>query len=307
MSSGNEKVYGYVTEKILTLLEGGIIPWQKPWKGDNSRFPKNIRSKKPYRGSNTILLWASAMSRGFSSPWWGTWKAWEEKGGVIIEDQKKESDFVTFFNMVPIYTDETKHLPKEQREIAWYRPILRYWRVWNAQQLENFDDIFEPEEPVIDFMPIEKAQGIVDGYFAREKVTLEDGQGRAFYRPLTDTIGMPESNSFISPEEYYDTLFHEMTHSTGHSSRLDRKEGMGNVFGDHAYSFEELVAQMGASMTSAVCEIEVATIENSAAYIQNWAKALGDHKEWIVRAGGRAQRAVDYILGEGVVEEEGDD
>ena len=307
MSESNEKVYGYVTEKILALLREGVAPWKKPWKGGGGMFPKNIRSKKPYRGSNVILLWAASMVRDFHSPWWGTWKAWEEKGGVVRPEEKKNSDFVTFFNMVPIYTEETKHLPKEQREVAWYKPFLRYWRVWNSEQLENERDIIPaPLETVSEFIPVDGAQAYTDAYIEREGIVLDHEQGRAFYRPSNDMIGMPSPNTFDCPEEYYSTLFHEEVHSTGNEKRLNRKEGMTNVFGDHLYSLEELVAEMGAAMMCAVCEIETVTIENSAAYIQSWISKLESNPKWVVQAGGKAQKAVDYMLGVSYNEKEED-
>lgn len=296
------KVYNYVTERIISLLDKGVVPWHKPW-NPGSDFPRNVRTKKPYRGSNVFMLWAVAMDRGFESPWWGTWKAWEEKKGIIKEEEKTESAIATFFKFIPVYSDDTKGLPEKERDVIGHRPLLRYFRVWNAVQLENYQELFPPEEPK-EFDHIEEAEKIMMGYLNNSGPKVHHGGGKAAYYPTKDKIVLPKVEAFNSIEEYWSTANHEAVHSTGHPSRLDRKEGMNNLFGDHLYSFEELVAEMGAAMLCAVAGIENKTIDNSAAYIASWMTKLGDNTEWIVRAGGKAQKAVDCVLGVSFEEEQ---
>jgi antirestriction protein ArdC len=126
----------------------------------------------------------------------------------------------------------------------------------------------------------------------------------AFFRPTTDTVNMPKIETFDSSEEYYSTLFHELTHSTGHETRLNRRgSDVPRHFGDSDYSKEELVAEMGAAFLCGHCQIENKTIDNSAAYIANWLRKFKDDAKMVIMAGGAAQKAVDFILGRKVAEE----
>ena len=144
----------------------------------------------------------------------------------------------------------------------------------------------------------EAAQQIVDGYVDRSGITLKHEEGdRAFYRPSSDMVVVPEISQFKSTAEYYSTLFHELTHSTGHASRLDRLVKAA-FFGTESYSKEELVAEIGAATLVNHVGLEtVSSLRNSAAYIQNWLKVLKDDKRFIVSAAGKAEKAVQLILG----------
>jgi antirestriction protein ArdC len=127
---------------------------------------------------------------------------------------------------------------------------------------------------------------------------IEHKEQRAYYRPSSDVVNIPMPDLFRSDEEYYSTLFHELTHATGHQSRLNREElSKVSLFGSHDYSKEELVAEMGAAFLCGHCGIEPSVIENQAAYIQGWLKKLQDNKKWLVYAAANAQRAADFILG----------
>jgi len=120
---------------------------------------------------------------------------------------------------------------------------------------------------------------------------------KEWYRPSTDTVEMPSKSLFSSIEEYYSTLFHELTHSTGHASRIGR-EGIKqlNTFGSESYSREELIAEMGAAMLCGVTGIDQATIQNSAAYLKTWIERLKSDSKLLVSAASAAQKASDYIL-----------
>jgi antirestriction protein ArdC len=145
---------------------------------------------------------------------------------------------------------------------------------------------------------IEGAQEIIYGYLARENVKLLHQEGdKAFYRPSTDEVVLPIRKQFMSTAEYYSTVFHELTHSTGHASRLNRLT-QAAFFGSEDYSKEELVAEIGAAALVNHVGLETSnSIRNSAAYIQNWLKVLRDDKRFIVSASGRAEKAVNLILG----------
>jgi antirestriction protein ArdC len=172
--------------------------------------------------------------------------------------------------------------------------MLRYYRVFNLDQVSGI------KKPALENMPafesIKEAEAIAAKY--QEEIEVTHGGSRAYYQPSSDSIRMPDRETFDGSAEYYSTLFHEFTHSTGHKSRLNRA-GITEThfFGDEIYSKEELVAEMGAAMLCGVIGIENKTIKNSASYIQSWLAKLKDDKKLVIHAAAAAQKAADFILG----------
>jgi len=179
-------------------------------------------------------------------------------------------------------------------------PLLRYYRVFSVEQCELPDKVkAKYAEPEKQFNPIEQAEQIVAGMPNRPEINHQGN--RAYYRQSTDLIVMPPRNQFHTETGYYDTLFHELAHSTGHQSRLNRKSFNRLVaFGDHEYSKEELVAEMTSAYLCGVTGIVRDTIDNSTAYIQSWLKALNDNRRLVVQAAAQAQKAADFILDKAV-------
>jgi antirestriction protein ArdC len=280
-SAAKMDVYEIITSNIMKLLEEGVVPWRRPW--DSLNFPKSMVSGKEYRGMNVLILAATAQMKGYTSPWWITFKQAKKLGGYIRRGEKGTA--IIHWN-VREYEAEDGTMKKSVR--------LHYWTVFNIEQCEKIEAPTASErEP---FEPIDRASEIVA--CMRNLPVIEHGRNRAFYRPSTDTVGMPNQNSFYSREEYYSTLFHELVHSTGHESRVGRDGIMnGSFFGDHEYSKEELVAEMGAAFLCGHCNIHDATIENSTAYIQSWLRALQNDKKMLVHAASAGQKAADYIMG----------
>ena len=170
---------------------------------------------------------------------------------------------------------------------------MRYYSVFNLEQTEGLDI---PKPQTRDFPPIKKAEQVI--HEMPSAPVIEHNQPQAYYQPSDDVVNMPKSNLFESDEEYYSTLFHELSHSTGHESRLNRDEiSKISPFGSHDYSKEELVAEMGSAFLCGCCGIEPSTIENQAAYIQNWLTKLQRNKKWLIYAAAKAQKAADFILG----------
>lgn len=303
MSKKNvSKVYTIVTEQILRMLDQGVAPWRKPWKGLGGNWnPLNVRTKRPYRGSNIFLLWSAAHELGVDSPYWGTWKAWEEQGGTVKETERKRSALTFVYRPIPIWDEEEKEKPVEERgDPIFFKRFLRYFRTWNADQVEGVEHLYaEEEEGENEFTPIETAENIAGKYLEElGGPGLVHSGHKASYTPSQDLVRMPDPERFDAPPLYYSTLFHELVHSTGHKERLDRKDGMEQItFGSHDYSFEELVAEFGAAMLSAVTGIEQETIENSAGYIDHWRQALGENPTWLIQAGAKASAAADHIQG----------
>jgi antirestriction protein ArdC len=273
----------------MDLLQQGTVPWKKPW-NTQSNMPRNIVSKKEYKGVNVFLL----ACQEYSSAYWMTYKQCQERGGYVKQGQK--STPVIFWKWI----DGKKDDPDAGSGKI---PLLRYYSVFNLEQTEGISSPVE-EQVHNDFDPIGAAEQVIANMPL--KPDIQHMGNRALYRPSTDTVTLPPQHTFSSPEEYYSTAFHELTHSTGHQIRLARKSILDpSFFGSHEYSKEELVAEMGAAFLCGHCGIENNTIENSAAYLQGWLKALKNDKTLLVHAAAQAQKASDYIMGH-MLGEEGD-
>jgi antirestriction protein ArdC len=280
------KVYEIITSKIIEKLEAGVVPWHKPW--GTAGEPKNLVSKKEYRGINTFLLGCA----GYSSAYWATFNQIKEKGGKLKKGAK--SEMIVFWK-----PSEQKAGQKDGAEITEEgvskRFILRYYRVFNLSDVEGIETDEDKEENKIEFVPLEKAEEITEGYKTKPPVKHE--MQRACYFPSKDFINMPKKESFEAVEEYYSTLFHELAHSTGHKSRLNREgiEEQAAAFGSKTYSKEELIAEITAAFLCAEAKID-GVFDNSAAYIAGWVKKFKDQPKMIVLAAAAAQRAADYML-----------
>ena len=278
-SRPHASVYEIVTEQVIKQLESGVAPWRKPWR---TEMPCNLVSGKAYRGMNVFLL----GSQGYASRYWLTFNQANKLGGHVKRGE--QSSIVTFWHIgeEKIKTDGSKTRPF----------LLRYYRVFNICQTEGIAEKLGLGESARPVASIEQCEAIVAGMPNRPKFEQSD---RAWYRPSTDTVGMPARGLFSSAEEYYSTLFHELTHSTGHVSRIGR-EGIERIeaFGSDSYSREELVAEMGAAMLCGVTGIAPATLQNSAAYLKAWIERLKSDSRLLVSAASAAQKAADYIRGE---------
>jgi antirestriction protein ArdC len=265
----------------MELLQQGTVPWRKPWNAQ-SNYPKNLISKKDYRGVNVFML----ACMPFSSPYWLTFKQAQDKGGNVKRGQK--STPVIFWKWLD--KNESDNETSTNGKI----PMLRYYSVFNIEQTEGIEAP-PTNESINTFTPIEIAEQIIAGM--PYKPEIKYGGNKASYSPMLDYVKLPEPTTFLSPEEYYSTAFHELTHATGHASRVGRiGVTQTNYFGSHEYSKEELVAEMGAAFLCGHAGIENTIIENSAAYIAGWLKALKNDKTLLIHAAAQAQKAADYIL-----------
>jgi antirestriction protein ArdC len=286
-------VYEIINKRIIELLEQGQLPpWKKSWKAQ-SNFPKNIISGRKYSGVN---VWMLACNE-FSSPWWLTFKQCQDKGGHVIKGSK--STPVVFWKWLnKKVADPTDGDSSTNGKYG----MLRFYSVFNMEQTEGI-----PHPPAEEthnlFDPITMAEKIVADMPL--KPDIKYGGNRAYYLVNLDYIQLPHQHTFHSPEEYYSTLFHELGHATGHANRLARKSILEpSYFGSHEYSKEELVSECCSAFVSGHCGIEQKTLENSAAYIQGWLKALKNDKTLLVHAAAAAQKASDYILNRKGGEEE---
>lgn len=281
MANGN--VYQMVTDRIIAELEKGIIPWKKPWTGSNKGAFNRI-SKKPYSLMNQILLGKSGE--------WATYKQWQELGGHIRKGEK--ASFVTFWKLQP-YEETNADGETEVKQI----PLLRYYNVFHISQVEGVKPLEDVK--LNDIEPIAEAERIKEAYKEREHIQIKEViSNEAFYSPSGDYIQVPCKEQYQEANEFYSTLFHEMIHSTGHKSRLNRlTTGADARFGSQVYSKEELCAELGSAIILNQIGIETPqTFKNSAAYIQNWLQVLKNDNKFIVSAASKAEKAVNYIMAE---------
>jgi antirestriction protein ArdC len=277
-SAQRQSVYEIITGQILAELEKGVVPWRKPWR---TLPPANLVSKKPYRGINTFLL----ALRGYGSQYWLTYRQAQALGGNVRRGEHGAKIVFWKFNE---YETETADGETENRTSA----FLRYYTVFNLEQTEGLKALLALPPA----RPIESAEAIIAGM--PNPPAYQQGF-LACYSPSNDTVTMPAPSAFSSRAEYYSTMFHELTHSTGHAKRLAR-EGFDRPveFASESYSREELVAEMGSAMLCGVAGIEQNTLTNSAAYLKSWISRLKSDSRLVISAASAAQKAADYIRGE---------
>jgi len=228
----------------------------------------------------------------FSSPYWMTWKQIKERGGRVTKGEHG--------SLVVKYGQFNKRVPGadgiDEEKPSFY---LKGYKVFNALQIEGIE--FPAVPSVAAESPsdrIARAEEIVKAM--PQPPSIREGRHeRAFYRKSTDSVEVPERGSFPILEDFYLTLFHELVHSTGHATRLNRKSLVENDgFGGKVYSEEELIAEMGAAFLGTEADIVRDEHEQSASYLKGWLDVLKDkdHKRWIVQAAGQATKAADFIM-----------
>lgn len=277
-------------QEIIRLMEAGTIPWRKTWFTRKWGVARNGATNRRYTGINTILL----STNDFTDPRWVTYNQIKALGGHV---KKGEHGTPIVF---------AKHAPKKGEDESdpknWFH-FLRYYHVFNLEQTEGCDLLPLPPPETRANTPVETAEGVVAGMPNPPQILHQGDQ--PCYAPLADKIFIPPIERFTSSEEYYSTLFHELTHATGHSKRLNRPGVMAsNKFGSLDYGKEELVAELGAAFLCARCGIEQPILPNAAAYLQNWLKTIKQSPSLLVSAASQAQKAVDFISGVKSVEEE---
>lgn len=281
-------IYQEVTDRILQLLDEGIAPWRQPIKrtGNSDGMPKSLATGKAYRGINTFLLAMTNWVKNYESAYWATFNQVKQQGAKVRKGEK--STLVVFWKQ---YTKEDCETGEEQTI-----PVLRHYNVFNAVQCEDLKapDLLPEKEPAEPFEPIAEAERIVKGY--PRSPEIEHSGNSASYLPALDKVLIARPERFESRESYYATLFHELAHSTGHQSRLNRDLGQKvSPFGSPDYTKEELVAEFGSAFLAATAGISPPTIKQSAAYIDGWRKKLKDDKKLVIQAAGQGQRAADHV------------
>ena len=291
-------VYTKITDKIIADLEKGELTWLKPWNAANTdgRIIKPLRHNGlPYSGINILVLWAAALEGGFCSPYWMTFRQANMLGAHVRKGER--GNLVVYANTIT-RTDEQEDGSEEEHRI----PFLKGYTVFNTEQIEGLPEHYHViPAPAID--PAAR-NARADAFFTATGATIRHGGNSAHYSSATDHVQMPIFEAFRSPEAYYATLAHELTHWTKHDKRLARGFS-GKRWGDEGYAREELVAELGAAFLCADLALTPEPGDDHAAYIQGWLKVLRNDKRAIFSAAAHAQRAADYLHGlQPVVEHE---
>jgi len=290
-----------VTNRLIEALEAGTRPWIKPWIGDpNAGSPTNVASKKRYRGVNPWLLDMTAMSGGFNSKWWGTYKQWKEKSGQVIKGEK--GTVIVFWKIFE--RDVTKDGVTTKKKSF----MLKYSNVFCLDQVENAGEVKEGKSHPLDKLRIstdvpvkfehdtfEPAEAII----AQSGATVTYGGNRACYSPSTDAINCPDKGQFPKLSEFYNTMFHELTHWCEKRTGFDKVD-------ERSYALGELVAEIGSCYVAEHIGVPVdnPTDDQSAAYLKSWLKVLKNDPKFIFTASKWASKAADMLLGDEIVIED---
>lgn len=275
-------LYTSVTARIVNELKQGVAPWAKPWK-DGSKglctMPSNATSGRPYSGINVLILYMEAMEKGYPTHGWATFKQANEIGASVRKGERATQ--IVFVKRSTKTDEETG----EEKKTS----LMRAYPVFNMAQLDNVPPQYKEAPPPADEdMVHDNAFRLVKEIGAK----VIHGGNRAAYYPQRDEIVMPPFGQFDSEADYWGTCFHEITHWTGSKKRLDRQ--FGKKFGDKAYSFEELVAELGSAFVCA--QLGIPSSFRSAAYIDHWLKILEQDNRAIFSAASYAGHAASYIF-----------
>ena len=283
----NNDLYKQITDKIIAQLEKGVAPWQQPWATIGGGLPMNVVSRKTYRGINTMLLWAMAEEHGYESSLWGTYRQWDMLGGHV--NRGEHGTKIIFWNVTTGAVLD-KNTGEERDEKRFF---LREYTVFNLSQcggtaLDRFR-VARPTTKFIDFGPAEKA-------IAATGADVRHGGNRAFFNTSEDYIRLPTKEAFASPANYYSTALHELSHWTGHETRLNRIDKLAR-FGDRSYAMEELVAELGSAFLTAALGVPNArTLDDATAYLAHWLEVLKSDSKAIFTVATAASAAANMVF-----------
>jgi antirestriction protein ArdC len=264
-----------ITNKIIKALEQGQIPWICPF--EKQQLPVNYKTGKEYRGMNLMLLWLESMMNGFTGNYWLGFKQAQSMGGKV----KKGEHGTPIIVCCPFSKTEKDKRTGEEKEI--HGNYFKTDYVFNLySQVEGIE--FEPV--TAEYKPLEGFDKLV----LNMGVKIRNSGERAYYSPDDDLINMPFYSKFKTQEDYYDTLAHELVHSTLHPDRLARE-----FKGGDERALEELIAEIGGAFLCAEFGLKT-NIQNNAGYVQSWLKSLKDDSSYIFKAAKHASEAVNYIL-----------
>lgn len=285
-ATARRDIHAEITNQLIAAIESDPGTPSMPWRRSSGPLfmPANALTSKTYNGINVVSLWVSAEAHGYTTPVWATYKQWAQLNAQVRKGEK--SSLVIFYKEFDVDTaDETDDGKRRVARASW---------VFNADQVDGYAAPQVPQP----LGPIDRIAA-ADRFVTATGAKIEHAGERAFYRPSTDHIQMPDEGLFCGTESmsrsegYYATLVHELTHWTGPKHRLDRE--FGKRFGDAAYAVEELVAEIGSAFLCAELGITQDTRADHAQYLAQWLKLLKDDARAIFTAAAKASEAVAYL------------
>lgn len=283
-------VYQEITDQMVAMLEAGTRPWSKSWNGCTAPNIPLRSTGVPYRGINVLTLWVVAMTKGYASPHWLTFKQALALGGCVRKGEKGST--VVYANKIEVDDKGERGGTGEdgKRQVA----FLKRYTVFNAEQIDGIEAKYPAPLSVITATNPDARDAELDTLFSRVPVTVRHHGSQPYYQPSGDHVVMPEFADFHTGDDYYSTLAHELCHATGHVDRLARPSLISTKRED--YAREELVAELGAAFVSGAIGIKLHDREDHAAYLASWLQALRNDKRCIFTAATQAQAAADWLL-----------
>lgn len=276
-------IYQTVTDSIIAMLEAGVRPWAPGHNAKDCGLPviPTRACGTAYRGINVALLWGAAEMKGYRHQTWMTFNQAKALGGCVRKGEKA----------TPVVYWGTFKVQSDDEDDGKSGMFAKGYSVFNVEQIDGLPErFFEPAT----VEPSETRIAKADAWAVATGADIRHGGSQAFYSPKGDYVQVPPFAAYAEPERYYSTLTHELTHWSGAKARLDRQ--FGKRFGDKAYAFEELVAEMGAAFSCARLGIETETREDHASYLASWLNVLKADKRAIFTAASKAQAACDYLF-----------
>lgn len=276
-----------VTGAIAEALKRGVRPWTRPWSADGAISLPRRANGIPYKGVNTVALWATAFERGFVSPYWLTLKQAQALKASVRKAE--HGAYVVYYGdrlARDDDADDTADTPRRQR-------FLRGYTVFCADQIDGLPEKFHA--PAAAPVPLSQRETALLAGVGRIPAIVQHGGDRAYYARASDQIHLPARRAFWSFGAYLITRLHESAHWTRAPSRLDRDFDQ-KRFGDVGYALEELVAELAAAMLGATLEVPGDHIEDHAGYIGSWLEVLASQPSAFLTAAGKAQQACDYLM-----------
>lgn len=293
LSESRPDVFGSITAKIVAAIEAGAGAATMPWHGGflSPAFPVNAATDKPYRGVNVVALWVDAMVKRYISGYWASYKQWQGLGAQVRKGER--GSIIVFYKPLDQPEIPAEREATEESAQGSLRFVARASHVFNWEQVEGWQPpIPTPKSPVT-------INEEIAALIATIGADVRHGS-KAVYHRADDYIEMPYPDMFIdtvvssATEAYHAVLLHELTHWTGAEHRLNRE--FGKRFGDKAYAFEELIAELGAAFLCSAFRITNEPRADHAAYISSWLDILNRDSKAIFTAASKAQEAVEFLV-----------
>ena len=283
--NNRKEIINKVAGRLIELLKTEGSNWKKSevWNSSEFGLPVNAKTKKSYSGFNVFNLLIERDIKKYDNNEWGTYNMWKSMGYNV---KAKEKATYIFYNDKFTVEDEKKldENGNPRKKQIWY---LKPHAVFNANQVEGYE-IKKSKSP-----NKAKNNSEANKYIANTEAVIQYGGDRAYYSPSSDYIQIPNKKDFHSSEKFYGTLLHELVHWTGNKNRLDRD--FSGQFGSDAYAIEELVAETGSAILSAILGISQTVRADHAKYINSWIEQLQNKPEQVIKAINKSSRAVEFL------------